>query len=159
MPSAEIPRSQCYFYLLSLLACTGGFLFGYDTGVISGAIILIKNEYTITDAMQVSRNDWQKETEQTPFQELIVSVTVGAAAVFALFGAFLNDRFGRKKVILTSSLIFTVGAIEMAMADKVFVGQFVDQLLVGRLIVGIGLGLSSMTVDPYRADQSNKRLL
>uniref|UniRef100_A0A914V4N6 Major facilitator superfamily (MFS) profile domain-containing protein n=1 Tax=Plectus sambesii TaxID=2011161 RepID=A0A914V4N6_9BILA len=128
--------NRCFFAWLSILAIIGGFLFGYDTGVISGAMILIKDDFTVTDSTQ----------------ELIVSVTVGAAAIFALVGAFLNDRFGRKKVILTSSLIFSIGAVEMALAANV------TELIIGRFIVGAGIGLSSMTVKSTIVDRAQQRV-
>ncbi|KAK0062486.1 proton myo-inositol cotransporter, partial [Biomphalaria pfeifferi] len=67
------------------------------------------------------------------WQELIVSVTIAAAAVFALVGGFLNDRLGRRPVIMGASILFTLGSIMMAVAKDKF------SLLAGRVVVGAGI--------------------
>ena len=112
------PRSQCFVYALTFLSAIGGFLFGYDTGVISGAMILLRDTFNLTAL----------------WQELIVSVTVGFAAIFAAVGGVLNSFFGRKPTILIASAVFSGGAVCMGVAD----GR--EVLLVGRIIVGIGIG-------------------
>ncbi len=111
-------KTPSFVYLLTAFSALGGFLFGYDTGVISGAMILLREHFELSSV----------------WQELIVSVTIAAAAVFALIGASLNDLLGRKPVILLASLIFTVGAACMGMANNR------ETLLVGRVIVGAGIG-------------------
>lgn len=107
-----------FVYLLTGLSALGGFLFGYDTGVISGAMILLRETFPLSSV----------------WQELIVGVTIAAAAVFALVGGFFNDRTGRKPVILLASLVFTAGALCMALASNR------SLLLLGRIIVGAGIG-------------------
>ena len=110
--------SQFYVYYLTCFATIGGLLFGYDTGIVSGSMLLIGDYFDLN----------------TIWKELIVSATVGAAAVFALIAGFLNDLIGRKKVVMLASLIFTAGAIVMGAAN----GK--EMLLIGRLIVGAGIG-------------------
>ena len=105
-------------YVLTFFSAIGGFLFGYDTGVVSGAMILLRDEFHLNSF----------------WQELVVSVTIGAAAVFAFLGGFLNNWLGRKPVILTASLVFTAGAIVLGVAYNRIM------LLVGRITVGIGIG-------------------
>ena len=113
-----IERTPCLVYFLTAFAAIGGFLFGYDTGVISGAMILIKEEFRLT-----------------PFwQELVVSVTIGTAIVGSFLGGFLNQRFGRKPMLITSAMVFTVGAAVMGIAHSK------EVLLMGRLTVGFGIG-------------------
>lgn len=107
-----------YVYFLTVFAAIGGFLFGYDTGVISGAMILIKQEFDLSSF----------------WQELIVSVTIGAAILGALLGGFLNQRLGRKPLLVASAMVFTVGAVVMGVAHSR------EILLVGRLTVGFGIG-------------------
>ena len=107
-----------YVYMLTLLSAIGGFLFGYDTGVIAGAMILLKREFALS----------------TVWQEAIVSVTIAAAAIFALLGGFLTDFVGRKRTILSASVVFTIGAVVLGVAN----GK--SALLVGRIIVGMGIG-------------------
>lgn len=115
---SQRPQTPTFVYVLTFFSALGGFLFGYDTGVISGAIILLRNEFNLSSV----------------WQELIVSVTVGAAAVFALVGGVLNDRLGRRPVIMTASIVFTVGAVCMGIAGDKYL------LLGGRIIVGAGIG-------------------
>ena len=113
-----IQETHSFVYFLTAFAAIGGFLFGYDTGVISGAMILIKEEFRLT-----------------PFwQELVVSVTIGTAIVGSFLGGFLNQRFGRKPMLITSAMVFTVGAAVMGVAHSRVV------LLMGRLTVGFGIG-------------------
>ncbi|KAL8621780.1 hypothetical protein ACOMHN_016267 [Nucella lapillus] len=79
-------------------------------------------------------------------QELVVSVTILAAFVAALFGGFLSDRFGRRICTILASIIFTVGAVILGIA------QNVAMLIAGRLTLGLGIGIASMTVPVYIAE-------
>lgn len=125
-----------FVYLLAFFSALGGFLFGYDTGVVSGAMILLKKEMNLNAL----------------WQELLVSSTVGAAALSALSGGYLNGWLGRRICILVASFIFTVGGIILSLApDKVV-------LLVGRITVGLGIGIASMTVPVYIAEVSPPHL-
>lgn len=110
--------SYFYVYYLTCFATIGGLLFGYDTGIISGSLLLIENVFKLS----------------TIWKELIVSATVGAAAIFALIAGFLTDYIGRKKVVMIASVVFTGGAVVMAAAN----GKIM--LFVGRIIVGAGIG-------------------
>lgn len=107
-----------FVYVLAAFSALGGFLFGYDTGVISGAMLLLKRELELSAL----------------WQELLISSTVAAAALSALLGGFLNGLFGRRVCILLASFFFTVGGIVLSTAP----GK--EALLAGRLIVGVGLG-------------------
>lgn len=110
--------SKLYVIFLTCFATIGGLLFGYDTGIISGSMLLMKDYFNLS----------------TIYQEAIVSATIGAAAVFALIAGFFSDIFGRKPVIMMASFIFTGGAILMAVSENK------EILLAGRLIVGAGIG-------------------
>lgn len=126
-----------FVYMLAFFSALGGFLFGYDTGVVSGAMLLLKKEMNLN-------NLWQ---------ELLVSSTVGAAALSALSGGFLNGWLGRRICIIFSSFIFSVGGIIMGFApDKVL-------LLVGRITVGLGIGelLKRGNFNTYRFCLSKRR--
>lgn len=116
-----------YVYFLTVFAAIGGFLFGYDTGVISGAMILIKREFDLSSF----------------WQELIVSVTIGAAILGALLGGFLNQQLGRKPLLVVSAMVFTVGAVVMGVAHSR------EILLVGRLTVGFGIGKFNQVLKFY----------
>ncbi|XP_013068752.2 proton myo-inositol cotransporter-like [Biomphalaria glabrata] len=122
--------STVYVWLLTFFAAIGGFLFGYDTGVISGAMLLLRDKFSLSSF----------------WQELIVSVTIAAAVVSALAGGFLNDCFGRKVVTILASFVFTAGAVVLACSSNV------AMLVVGRLILGLGIGFASMTIPVYIAE-------
>lgn len=122
--------SRFYIYYLTCFATIGGLLFGYDTGIISGSMLLIGDNWKLS----------------TIWKELIVSATVGAAALFALIAGYLTDCLGRKKVVMFASVIFTGGAVLMAVSP----GK--EVLLAGRLVVGAGIGFASMSIPVYVAE-------
>ncbi|XP_013881951.1 proton myo-inositol cotransporter isoform X2 [Austrofundulus limnaeus] len=128
--------TPCFVYVLAFFSALGGFLFGYDTGVVSGAMLLLKKEMNLNAL----------------WQELLVSSTVGAAALSALCGGSLNGWLGRRICILVASFIFGVGGVILSIAqDKVV-------LLAGRIVVGLGIGIASMTVPVYIAEVSPPHL-
>ena len=119
-------------FQVALLSAVGGFLFGYDTGIVSGAMIYIKEDMLLT----------------TVWQELIVAITILGAWMFSLVAAPLATKFGRKKVVYAASIIFTAGSIEMAVAWDRW------SLLIGRFIVGAAIGLASMVVPMFIAEMA-----
>ena len=121
------PANQAFVYLAAAFAALGGLLFGYDTGVISGAELFFRNEFTLS----------------TFALEVIVSGVLAGAAVGALIGGRLADLFGRRKLLITTAVIFAAGAILCALATSPLM------LVVGRIIVGFGIGLSSSGVPVY----------
>ena len=95
------------------------------------------------------REEWGLDDVQ---HEALVSSTTGLAAVGALASGTANRLFGRKPVLLTAAVIFTAGAIVMA-----FAADF-NQLLLGRMIVGVAVGLASSTVPLFLAELAPARL-
>ncbi|BFZ09061.1 hypothetical protein BsWGS_12100 [Bradybaena similaris] len=133
IPARETnPKSTVYVWTLAVFAAIGGFRFGYDTGVVSGAMLLLKKEFSLSSV----------------WQELIVSITIGGAFLAALVGGFLNDLLGRKKMTVVGSFVFTSGAVVLCAA------QNKEMLAAGRLIVGFGIGFASMTVPVYIAESA-----
>jgi SP family galactose:H+ symporter-like MFS transporter len=118
---------RSFVYLAAAFAALGGLLFGYDTGVISGAELFIRKDFTLS----------------TFALEVIVSGVLAGAAVGALGGGRLADLFGRRKLLIATAIIFAAGAILCAAAESPGI------LVVGRIIVGLGIGLSSSTVPVY----------
>jgi MFS family permease len=116
---------------LTGMAAIGGFLFGYDTGVISGAMLPMRRAFHLSAGQQ----------------EVVVSSTVFAAFVSSLcMGASINDRFGRRYAILISAAVFGVGSIVLMLAmDYV-------TLVIGRVILGLGIGIASLTTPVYIAE-------
>ncbi|KAK4266507.1 hypothetical protein QN277_027414 [Acacia crassicarpa] len=124
-----------YILLLTASAGIGGLLFGYDTGVISGALLYIKDDF--------------KDVRNSSFlQETIVSMALVGAIVGAAGGGWINDVFGRKKATLSADGVFVTGAIVMALAPNSGV------LILGRFLVGLGVGVASVTAPVYIAESS-----
>src|SRR5579863_9698728 len=141
MSTAKIPqtiavhsevRGSKFVYLAAAIAALGGLLFGYDTGVISGAELFFKNDFTLS----------------TFALEVIVSGVLAGAAAGALAGGRLADLFGRRKLLIVTAIIFAAGAILCALAMTAVT------LILGRIIVGLGIGLSSGTVPVYISEVS-----
>ncbi|KAK8643404.1 hypothetical protein V6N13_012704 [Hibiscus sabdariffa] len=128
-----------YIMRLALSAGIGGLLFGYDTGVISGALLYIREDFG-----QVDRNTW--------LQELIVSMAVAGAICGAAIGGWISDKFGRKKSILLADGLFAAGALVMAFAPAPWM------IILGRVFVGLGVGMASMTSPLYISEASPARI-
>ncbi|KAK1326376.1 putative inositol transporter 2 [Acorus calamus] len=128
-----------YVLRLAFSAGIGGFLFGYDTGVISGALLYIRNDFSAVD-------------KKTVLQESIVSMAVAGAIIGAAIGGWMNDRFGRRTSLLVADFLFFVGAVVMASAPNPAL------LIVGRIFVGLGVGMASMTSPLYISEASPARV-
>ncbi|MFC6707054.1 sugar porter family MFS transporter [Flexivirga alba] len=105
----------------------GGFLFGYDTGVISGALLFIKTDFHLSS------------TEQGA----VVSLLLLGAMVGALGEGRVADSLGRRKVLALVGVIFLIGT-----AIAVFATGYV-MLLVGRVVLGLAVGSASALVPTY----------
>lgn len=86
--------------------------------------------------------------DYSTFQETIVSMAILGAIFGAAAGGWINDYYGRKKATLLADVIFTLGAILMAAAPNPYV------LIVGRLLIGLGVGIASVTAPVYIAEAS-----
>ncbi|XP_042438176.1 inositol transporter 1-like [Zingiber officinale] len=127
--------SNFYVIGLTLTAGIGGFLFGYDTGVISGALLYI-------------RDDFDAVAENHVLQETIVSMAIAGAIIGAAGGGWVNDAYGRKKAFLLADIIFAIGSVVMCVAPDPYL------LIFGRLLVGLGIGIASVTAPVYIAEVS-----
>lgn len=131
----HVIRQNPFVLKLALSAGLGGFLFGYDTGVISGALLYIRDDFPAVD-------------RSTTLQETIVSTAIAGAIIGAGFGGWMSDHFGRRKTLLQADLVFILGAILMAAAPIPAV------LIMGRICVGLGIGMASMTSPLYISEAS-----
>jgi SP family galactose:H+ symporter-like MFS transporter len=120
------------FTFIAIIAGLGGLLFGYDTGVISGALLYIRHVFHLSATMQ----------------GLLVSIALLAAAVGAAFAGTLSDAFGRRIVLLVTAMIFIIGALLSAVAWSLGI------LLVGRVLVGGAIGVSSMLTPLYLSEMA-----
>ncbi|MGC9341518.1 MAG: sugar porter family MFS transporter [Bacteroidales bacterium] len=122
--------------IIAAVASTGGLLFGFDTGVISGALPFLRESWGLTSGQQ----EW-----------ITTSALIGAV-LGALSSGRLTDIFGRKKVIMVTSVIFALGAILTGAAPT-------PGFLAGsRIVLGIAIGISSFTVPLYISEISPTKI-
>jgi MFS transporter, SP family, solute carrier family 2 (myo-inositol transporter), member 13 len=132
--SDQIPYNvKKSMYYLTGMAAIGGFLFGYDTGVISGAMLPIQRTFQLSHIQQ----------------EIVVSSTVLAALVSSLvLGETINKLFGRRSAIVVSATIFSIGAILLGFSWNY------TTLVIGRVIIGLAIGIASLTTPLYIAEMA-----
>ncbi|KAF7119970.1 hypothetical protein RHSIM_Rhsim13G0144000 [Rhododendron simsii] len=137
-----------YIMRLAFSAGLGGLLFGYDTAPMGKyiAVLFLVLCYTsgMTSNLSIGRHGYRQET--------IVSMAVAGAIVGAAVGGWMNDKFGRKKSILIADFLFFIGAIVMAVAPAPWV------IIIGRIFVGLGVGMASMTSPLYISEASPARI-
>ncbi|EAN79498.1 myo-inositol/proton symporter (MIT) [Trypanosoma equiperdum] len=117
---------------VKIFAALGGFLFGYDTSVINGALFQMKEHFDFPAHSWISG--------------LIVSIAIAGAFVGAFASGFISVRWGRRSCIALADIFFTLGSIMMAFAPNV------EVIFVGRAIVGLGIGICSATIPVYLAE-------
>jgi len=117
-------------WVLAAIASTGGLLFGFNTGIISGALPLIQQ-------------DWLIDTYRSG---LLVAVLLGGAVVGALIAGQISDRFGRREIITATSATFALGGFGSGLAPSL------DWLIASRAAVGLALGAVSVSVPLYIAE-------
>jgi len=122
--------------IIAAVASTGGLLFGFDTGVISGALPFLKSHW----ALESSQLEW------------ITTAALVGAVLGAMFSGRLTDIFGRKKVILVTAIIFAAGSILTGAASSP------GFLAASRIILGIAIGISSFTVPLYISEISPTKI-
>ena len=145
--------STTYLARLTAVACLGGLQFGWDTGIASGMLVAIHEDL----GHELSEGE----------QELIVSATTVGAIIGAVIAGRMADWLGRKKVsnhperarkslvplltpvpqvMIASGVLFLLGSLEQAAS------QVVRELVLGRVMVGLGVGMASMVVPTYLAE-------
>ena len=116
-----------YLVFLSVVAALGGFLFGYDTAVISGTIAQVTEQFRL-DALQ---------------QGWYVGCALVGSIIGVLFAGILSDKFGRKFTMILSAILFSTSAIGCAVSVDF------NQLVVYRIIGGVGIGVVSIISPLY----------
>lgn len=127
-------QKYSYLYLTALLVSLSGLLSGFDTGVISGAILYIEQVFILTPKLSGL---------------LVSSVSIGA-----IFGALINglliDKYGRKNILILSAIIFLTGSICCAFC------QSIAQLIASRMFLGCAVGIVSFAAPLYLSEISIK---
>lgn len=136
LPPTSLTPAMLYLILVAFVAALGGFLFGYDTAIISGTIGFVKTKFEL-DAV----------TEGWFVSSALVGCIIGVA-----FTGLINDWFGRKKALLISGLLFLISAAGCMLAPSL------SPLIFFRLIGGIGVGVASMTSPLFIAEISPPHL-
>lgn len=120
--------------LATAVAALGGFLFGYDTGVIGGALIYLKDDFGLDDNGQ----------------QFVVGILLVGALIGALAGGAVADRLGRRTTLLIASAVFAVGGVLSGVAPGT------GTLVVARFVLGVTIGISSVCVPLYIAELAPK---
>ena len=119
-------------YLVAAIAGMAGFLFGFDEGVIAGALHLLRREFTIT-----------------PVLEGIVTSAVPFGALFgSLVAGWLAESLGRRRSLLVAGTLFVLGAVLAALATGISVLTF------ARLILGFAIGLAAIVAPLYISENA-----
>lgn len=130
-------------YWLGSVVCLGGFLFGYDSGIVGGVLTLasFENDYRYTAAHQTRTN----------------SLAVGLQQLGAFVACFfiwpLTDKLGRRRALMLASLVFCIGAMIQTINT-----HSLPAFYVARVIAGLGLGAASVVVPMYSSEMSPKQL-
>ena len=131
--TTETHSSGKFLTKLTVIATLGGLLFGYDTGVISGALLYMKDDLDLSAFGEAT---------------VVSSLLFPGAALGALFGGRVADRIGRKRSLLVCAGLFLVGALGCALAPNV-------QLMVAaRIVLGLGVGAAAVTCPLYLAEMA-----
>lgn len=116
-----------YLVFLSVVAALGGFLFGYDTAVISGTIAQVTELFHL-DALQ---------------QGWYVGCALIGSIIGVLFAGILSDKFGRKRTMILSAVLFSASAVGCALCADF------NELVIFRIIGGVGIGIVSIISPLY----------
>src|ERR1039457_3895305 len=133
--AAEVHTQAHYHrqtWINAMAAAVGGLLFGYDTSVISGAILFVRGHF-----------HWDSFAT-----EGAVSIVLAGALLGAAVGGYLGDRFGRKPLQIANATVFGIFAVLTGLANTT------PLFLIGRFMVGVAVGVTSMITPLYIAEIS-----
>jgi SP family myo-inositol transporter-like MFS transporter 13 len=119
---------------VTVFAALGGLLFGYDTGVVNGALFQLKDHFGFDSSSWIAG--------------LIVSIAIAGAFVGSFLGGVLASKYGRKFAIGSADILFIAGSVILSVAPSVAV------VMIGRFVVGLGIGFSSIVIPVYLAEIS-----
>jgi sugar porter (SP) family MFS transporter len=123
-------------YAVAGVSALGGLLFGYDTGIISSALLFLSRDFDLSSRAQ----------------EVVVSAILVGAMVGAVTGGALSNRLGRKRVVMAVAVIFGIGAVAAALAPGT------GTLIAARFVLGLSVGGASAMVPVYIAEVAPPRI-
>lgn len=124
-----------FVVLIACIAAIAGVLFGFDTGVISGAILFIKQDFVLSNAM---------------YSFIMSAVLIGALVGSGVSGRFA-DFFGRRKLLIITAIIFVAATLVSAFSSQVWM------LIASRVVVGIAIGIASFAAPLYISEVAPPR--
>lgn len=140
MPSfikAVATRDNRFLLRVAVIAAMGGFLFGYDTGVIGGALLYIKQDLGASSNLE---------------QQSIVSSLLVGAVLGALLAGRLAGGLGRRRTLIAAGWIYVAGGIGSALAPNVF------ELVAARFVLGLAVGAASFVAPMYISEMAPTRI-
>ena len=146
MRKAELPRNtvmaasgqpmsaggQKFTYRISAVAALGGFLFGFDTAIINGAIVFLKQQFR-----------WSEVQTEVAAGSLLLGCVIGAGVA-----GTLSDRLGRRRILLLAAAIFALSSVATALPNSL------AQFCAARVVAGVAIGIASMLSPLYIAEIS-----
>ncbi len=127
MTNKDQTHGKYFVYLATGISALGGMLFGYDIGVISGAILFIKKTFSLSSSME----------------EIVVSSVLVGSLFGAVAGGMLADRLGRRKLLIATAAVFVLGAMGAALAPTT------AWLIAARVLAGVAIGVASFVAPLY----------
>ncbi|MFI9027524.1 sugar porter family MFS transporter [Streptomyces sp. NPDC053560] len=129
-PAVTAGRAKRFIVGIAAIAAIGGALFGYDTGVVSGALPFMEEHFGLTSLGE----------------GVITSALLIGAAFGSLTGGRMSDRLGRRNSLLWSGAVFIAGAIAVALAPSV------PFMVVARFVLGLAVGSASVITPLYLSE-------
>jgi len=121
------PGVKRLVYVVTAISALGGMLFGYDIGVISGAILFIQRDFSLSPGME----------------EIVVSSVLLGSLIGAGVGGVLADRLGRRRLLIATAAVFALGAVAAALAPDT------SWLIAARVLAGTAIGIASFVAPLY----------
>jgi SP family arabinose:H+ symporter-like MFS transporter len=121
-----------FVYFITTVAALGGFLFGYDTAVIAGAIGFLETKFNLTPAM----TGWA------------ASSAIWGCVMGSMGAGYLSDKYGRKTTLIITAVLFAISSIGSAVAMNL------TQFVISRILGGIGIGAASMLSPLYISEMA-----
>jgi len=134
-PPSPVQASSTYVALAAVVAATAGLLFGFDIAVINGAIIFLRAQFGLTEF----------QTEMAA-SSLLIGCVFGASC-----GGWLSDRFGRRRILMLSAVLFAMSSAGAALPRNL--AEFMSARFVG----GLAIGMASLLAPLYIAEVAPAR--
>lgn len=135
-PKPIVKIRHFWLYIIAIVASLGGLLSGFDTGVVSGALLYINETWQMSS--------WE--------QGWIVSAAIVGAVFGAAMNGSLSDIYGRKKIIVATGIIFAIGSLMCAYAVSPM------WLIISRVVIGLAVGMVNFVVPLYLSEIAPQKI-